>query len=116
MKKIFTVEGNNGATYDIELAATAATFLHYKNQFGGDGFADMKKMVVDNGGDDYDIDTGAFYGLLWSLAYSANKKIKPVDEWLDQFDVAPAEFISQMLPAVAEMLTANAETKEKEKN
>lgn len=116
MKKTYTLEGNEGKTYEIELSATAATFLHYKNQFGGDGFQDMKNMVREVEGGDFDVDTTAFYGLLWSLAYSANKKIKPLDEWLDEFDISPSDFIQQLLGPVAEMLTANAAVTEKEKN
>lgn len=114
MQKTITIE-YEGKEYSIDLKATAATFLHYKAQFGRDGLKDMKNLVTDNG-TDYDIDTEAFYGLLWSLAYSANKKIKPLDEWLEQFDVPPVVFIDQVLPEVASLLTENATSQEQGKN
>lgn len=116
MLKEIKVYGNEGQEYTIKLKATAATFLHYKAQFGRDGLQDMQKVVKTDEDGAFNIDTEIYYGLLWSLAYSADKKIKAVDVWLDQFDVAPIDFIDQTFAEVVALLSDNAEAKQKGKN
>lgn len=112
MKKTIEIEGNEGRKYELELASNAATLLLYKAQFGQDMLQAMDKAQgYSDDGSDADAET--YLQLLWTLAYSADKKIKPIDKWLEDFDIAPLEFIGQTAETVFSLLMANATTKAK---
>jgi len=95
----------------LELRATAATPLIYKNQFGTDFFGDMLKLakVFDNMQDVSDLswedldklDMTILYQAIYAFAKNADQSLGDITEWLSQFQSFPLEDI---MGAVADLI------------
>jgi hypothetical protein len=70
-----------------------------------------KNIVI---GDDFELDV--FYRFLWTFAKSANKGIKPLVEWLEEFDMLPIDFLTEALPQVQDMLISTIKGSARPKN
>lgn len=103
MEKIIRV-----GDYEIPVRATAASLISYKANFGRDGLRDLLALSAAaqksaGGLDGFDADV--LYRFLWVFAKAANRDIPPLEEWLDDFDIPPLDFISGAMPQVVELLT-----------
>lgn len=122
MEKIIRIGG-----YEIPVKSTAASLFAYKANFGRDGLQDIMAFkdlplsysedgaaagVSDLSGIDYDV----IYRFLWVFARAKNPGIKPLEEWLEDFDVPAITFIVEAAPQVTDLLTAALETRQQPKN
>lgn len=120
MKKTVTLCGK-----DVEVAVNAASLIYYKNQFNRDGFQDMLKLAVaanKKGATSFTALTAAgvdfdfVYRFLWIFVYCANKdKVLPFEEFIEQFEVPPIDFINEALPIVLDLLVGEMATTVKPK-
>lgn len=105
MEKIINISGK-----EVKLASTAGTLHRYRMQFKRDLTKDILllentfKDIKTNNADFTAIDLELFENIAWSLAKTADSSIKPIDEWLDQFETFD---IYRVLPVIMEMLQAN---------
>ncbi|MCQ2979628.1 MAG: hypothetical protein MJ245_07515 [Clostridia bacterium] len=105
MEKIINISGK-----EVKLASTAGTLHRYRMQFKRDLTKDIIllentfKDIKTNNADFTAIDLELFENIAWSLAKTADSSIKPIDEWLDQFETFD---IYRVLPVIMEMLQAN---------
>jgi hypothetical protein len=84
MEKIITIDGR-----DVRFKATAALPLYYATHFDSDVLQDclplqeqpVKKNRVHN--------TIIMYRIIWTMAYCADKSIKPMEEWFEDFNNFP---------------------------
>ncbi len=65
-------------------------------------------------GDSFDVEV--FYRFLWVFAKAADKSIPPLEEWLEQFDATPIEFVTEAFPQVVELLLGTVGGTVKSKN
>lgn len=111
--------------YEIEVAANAASVFRYQHEFGKDGLREVMKLgALLNGKNDDDIaqifadgaiDFVFIYQWFWLLASTANNDILPFDEYFEQFDAPPLDFVLGALPVVMDMIISNATTTVKNK-
>ncbi len=105
MEKIINISGK-----EVKLASTAGTLHRYRMQFKRDLTKDILllentfKDIKTNNADFTALDLELFENIAWSLAKTADSSIKPIDEWLDQFETFD---IYRVLPVIMEMLQAN---------
>ena len=94
----------------VALKTTGATLLRYKEQFGKDLLTEILKLeeACKDGMVKVDkLDFELFLNILWIMAKTAVPEIKPLIEWLDDFDEFP---ILEILPKVIEMISALIQT------
>ena len=94
----------------VSLKTTGATLLRYKDQFGKDLLTEILKLeeACKDGMIKVDkLDFELFLNILWIMAKTAVPEIKPLIEWLDDFDEFP---ILEVLPKVIEMISALIQT------
>lgn len=114
MEKIIKIDGK-----EVRFKATAATPLRYKAEFGKDffnellrlenlskAFSNKKKNTETLQGIDFEV----FYNMAWMFAKTADSNIKPVLEWLDEFESFP---FKEILPQIMELMTSCMMTKKK---
>lgn len=106
MEKIIRVGG-----CEIPVRVTAASLLAYKANFGRDGLSDLSVLASTAA------QSGSMEGLdeillrfLWVFAKSASRDIPPLEEWLDGFEIAPIDFVSEVFPQITELLSSAAKT------
>lgn len=81
---------------DVELKVTAATPLHYRNQFKGkDMLKELGELSEDNA-----LETGLFERMLFIM--SGSFKTQSLEEWLEQFELID---IINVIPDVVEIWT-----------
>lgn len=114
MEKILNIDGRQ-----VKFKSTGAYLLRYKAQFGRDAFKDIYKLMgvmsEDNKIADIDaLDLEVLYGMVWTLAKTADPSIPPPMEWLDDFSEFP---IMDILPEVQDMIlsciTSTVQSKKK---
>lgn len=110
MDKFIKLQGRDGAEYELKLRSSAGSLIHYKRQFKSDALADLMKL---ESGEDYDSETLCRF--LWAFAYSYDKSLPPLEEWLDGFDIAPIDFITQITSPIIELVGTNIESETSKK-
>lgn len=113
MEKILNIDGK-----EIHFKSTGAFLLRYKAQFGRDAIGDLIKLEksMDKMKKKKDIDgldTTIFFNLIWTLAKTANPKIKPPMEWLDTFNEFP---IYEIVPQLQDLIYSTIQSSVKSKN
>lgn len=94
---------------DIEMTATAATPMHYRNCFGG------RDIMIEFDALNQD-DSAMDFGIIERLAYvmsGAFKEKVSLEEWLEQF--GPMDVVNAMEDIVS-LYTGNIETQSESKN
>lgn len=111
MEKIIRVGG-----YEIPVRVTAASLLAYKANFGRDGLSDLSVLAASaaQGGSIEGMDE-ILLRFLWVFAKSASRDIPPLEEWLDGFEIAPIDFVSEVFPQITELLSSAAKSSVKPK-
>lgn len=111
MEKTINIDGK-----DVRLISSGATPIIYKNAFGRDFFADLGQFLkiadttskakkgqemtalsplFENG------DIAIMYNFVWVYAKNADMSLKPLDEWLAEFDEFPMfDFMGEVLDLV----------------
>lgn len=111
MEKTINIDGK-----DVRLISSGATPIIYKNAFGRDFFADLGQFLkiadttskakkgqemtallplFENG------DITIMYNFVWVYAKNADMNLKPLDEWLAEFDEFPMfDFMGEVLDLV----------------
>lgn len=122
MEKIIKI-----GSHEIPVKSTASALLRYKLNFGRDALQDLTKLakgmpkkikeddvmeMVSSGGFDMDV----FYRFIWVFAKTADPTIKPLIEWLDDIDITPFEFVTEVFPQIKDLLYNNIKTTIKSKN
>ncbi|HMM31783.1 MAG TPA: hypothetical protein PKB13_08395 [Clostridia bacterium] len=79
MEKVINISGQ-----DVRFKATAALPLHFATHFNEDVLASAFEMKKNRGEN-----TLLMYRMVWTMAYCANKEIKPLEQWLEDFDSFP---------------------------
>lgn len=79
MEKIITIDGR-----DVRFRATAALPLYYATHFNADVLYDAATL-----GDNKAENTIKMYRMVWTMAYCADKTIKPLEQWLNDFESFP---------------------------
>lgn len=82
MEKIIEIDGRK-----VGFKSSAAFLLRYRDYFGKDGLKDLNALM--NVEDDNELTLDAYatmLNMLWVLAKNYNKKIPPVEDWLDDFE------------------------------
>lgn len=116
MEKTITIDGKN-----VRLISSGATPIIYKNAFGSDFFADLGKFLkiaetankakkgqemaallplFENG------DIAIMYNFVWVYAKNADINLKPLEEWLAEFDEFPMfDFLAEVMDLVMRSVT-----------
>jgi len=112
--------------YELPVKSTAAALFSYKSNFGRDGLRDLISLAkgIPTGSDikvediiandNFDLDV--FFRFLWIFAKSADKGIPPIEQWLEGFEVAPFDFVAEVLPQIQELLMSTVKSNVKSKN
>ncbi len=111
--------------YELPVKSTAASLFSYKANFSRDGIKDLIKLskampgsettdIKDINTDELDLDV--FFRFLWVFAKAADKEIKPLEEWLESFDLLPMNFVMEALPQVMDLLMSTVKSSVKSKN
>lgn len=111
MEKTIVIDGKN-----IKLVSSGATPIIYKNAFGTDFFADLGKFLkvadtatnVKKGQEMAALlplfehgDINIMYNFAWVYAKNADANLKPLDEWLTEFEEFPMfDFLGDVLELV----------------
>ena len=107
MEKIIKI-----AEYEIPVKSTAASLISYKANFGRDGLQDLMRMAKSLKGFKGDmtddmvggIDLDTFFRFMWVFAKAADPQIKPIEQWLEGYDVAPLDFAFAAIPQIMDLL------------
>lgn len=115
VEKMLNISGT-----DIKFKSTAGTLRYYRNNFGRDMLKDVailqKRMgeVEKNSSEQFKvIDLELFENIAWAMARTANPDIKPIEEWLDDFETFA---ITKILPEIMNLLVDNMQTENQPKN
>lgn len=114
VEKVLNISG-----HEVRLKSTAGTLRHYRNNFGRDMLKDVarlqeKMQKVNTAMEQFEvIDLGIFENIAWAMAKTANPNIKPIDEWLDDFETFA---ITKILPEITTLLAENMKTENQPKN
>lgn len=109
MEKILTIDGK-----EIGFKSSAAFLLKYRNYFGADGLTDLKNLQTM--GEKGDLNTIiVMQRMLWCLAKTYNKKVPPLEDWLDCFeDFNTGEIFSELTPLISQSLGTVEEVEDKD--
>ena len=115
MEKFIEISGKQ-----IPFKSNGGTMRKYRTQFGRDLLKDVLKMKP---GNDVDlskmteeeqaewatetIDTSVFEDVIWVFAKTADPSIKPVEQWLEEFDEFP---LFEIFAQVQELLMKTIST------
>ncbi|TCJ01575.1 hypothetical protein [Cytobacillus praedii] len=120
MEKTIIIDGK-----EVRLKSTAGTPMRYKAQFGKDYLGEVMKLyqiaqkigLKPEGLSEEQslkllesIDFEVFYNIVWVLAKTANKEIKPPLDWLDEFEEFP---LVDILPEIQDLIASTIQTKKK---
>ena len=96
MEKIIEINGKK-----VGLKASAKFLLLYENYFGKDGLKDLNSLLT-GAGTANDLENAIIiYRITWAMAKNYNKKIAPLEDWLDEFDSFNlADVITELLPLI----------------
>ena len=114
IEKVLNISG-----HQVKLKSTAGTLRHYRNNFGRDMLKDVARLQekfqkVKTSSEQFEaIDLGMFEEIAWSMAKTADVNIKPIDEWLDDFDTFA---ITKILPEIVTLLSDNMKSENQSKN
>lgn len=114
MEKIITIDGK-----DIPFKSTGLTVLRYKAAFHKDFLAEMLNMMILEEllagkiaeADPEKIDLDVVYRIAWVMAKTADEKIPPMMEWLDNFDEFPVFDVLEEISELLESLVRSAKKK-----
>lgn len=111
MEKILTIDGK-----DIGFKSSAAFLLKYRNYFGADGLDDLRNLQeLGNKGDLNTIIM--MQRMVWCLAKTYNKKVPPLEDWLDCFDdFNTGEIFSELAPLINKSLGTTEEIEDEGTN
>lgn len=87
MEKVIRIDGQ-----DVRFKSTAALPLLYSQRFGSDVLNDALTLHNDQGEN-----TMQMFRMIWTMAYCADRSIKPLEQWLDGFDSFPIYSVFQEL-------------------
>ena len=79
MEKVISIDGRQ-----VRFKATAALPLYYATHFNSDVLANALNMN-DNKGEN----TIQMFRMIWTMAYCADKTIKPMEQWFEEFENFP---------------------------
>lgn len=105
MEKIIDMDGKQ-----IKFKSTAGTLMRYRNNFGRDFIKDIvildkKFKNVKSGMTQFElVDLDIFEKIAWSMAKTADERIKDIEHWLDDFE---SFSIMKILPQIMELLVGN---------
>lgn len=95
MEKILTIENNQ-----IGFKSSASFLLKYRSYFGEDGLKDIGKLSKYSEEGDFNAII-IMQRIIWCLAKTYNKKIAPLEDWLDCFEeFDTAEVFSELEPLI----------------
>lgn len=99
MEKIITIDGQ-----EIGFKASAAFLLKYRTYFGEDGLNDLKNLQ--EYGNKGDLNTIIIMQrMLWCLAKTYNKKVPPLEDWLDCFEnFKTGDIFTELAPLISQSL------------
>lgn len=100
MEKTINIGGK-----EIQMRATAATPMHYRNQFKKDM---MVELAAQEGKDFTEMDLGVFERMAYIFS-GAFKDGTSLEEWLEQFDEITA--LTEAIPELMEFWDDNRETR-----
>ena len=107
MEKILTIENKQ-----IGFKSSASFLLKYRSYFGEDGLKDIGKLSKYS-------EEGNFNAIIimqriiWCLAKTYNKKIAPLEDWLDCFEeFDTAEVFSELEPLILKSFGTKKKTNE----
>ena len=108
MEKKITIDGK-----EVGFKSSAAFIMKYRSYFGSDGLLELQNLGKSEGLEAMI----TMQRIIWCLAKNYNKKIAPVEDWLDCFDEFDLEEIyTELEPLVmksfgtTEKLDENAST------
>lgn len=123
MKRTVMIDGKA-----VGFESTAAFVIKYKKQFGKNALKDIASMAntlqkvkktaakenLDQEAETLELlehlDMEVLYNLIWIFAYTADKSIPCLEDWLDSFDDFP---LVDVLNVVTELLEASFSNKKK---
>lgn len=123
MKKTVIIDGKA-----VGFESTAAFMIKYKKQFGKNALKEIaelantiqkikkkaKKENLDQETETLEmlehLDMEVLYNLIWVFAYTADRSIPCLEDWLDSFEDFP---LAEVLETVTELLTASFSSKKK---
>ncbi|NWK10404.1 hypothetical protein [Clostridium cadaveris] len=112
MEKILIIDNK-----EVPFKSTGAFFLKYKAQFKKDGISELIKVseCIEKIGksNTVDLDSDVLYNLIWTLAKTANPKIKPPMQWFDEFETFP---IIEVVIELQDLLMSTIQSSVKAKN
>ena len=79
MEKVIRIDGQ-----DVRFGMTAALPLYYAKYFGSDVYRDALTMGADQGAN-----TTLMFRMIWTMAFQADKSIKPLEQWIEGFNSFP---------------------------
>ena len=99
MEKIITIDGK-----DIGFKSSAAFLLRYRDYFGADGLKDLKNLQTL--GAEGDLNSLIMMErMVWCLAKTYNKKVPPLEDWLDNFENFDiGEIFTELAPLINQSL------------
>ena len=95
MEKIIAIDGR-----DVRFKSTAALPLHYATHFGSDVLMDALSLTDENKA----ASTIHMFRMIWTMAYCADKTIKPLEQWIEEFESFP---IYKVFPELDDMFWAS---------
>lgn len=111
MEKIIQIDGK-----DVGFKSSASFLIRYRDYFGADGLKELSKLSTAQQEGDMNA-LIVMLNMIWALAKNYNKKIPPVEDWLDGFEnfdvVAVFEEVS---PLLFKSLGQTEKTKEEAKS
>lgn len=84
MEKKIIIDGK-----EVGFKSSASFLIKYRSYFGVDGLKELQKLGQDQGLDAVIV----MQKIIWCLAKTYNKKIAPVEDWLDNFETFDLEKI-----------------------
>lgn len=114
IEKVLNISG-----HEVKLKSTAGTLRHYRNNFGRDMLKDVMHLQerlrkVTSSEEQFEVvDLEMFENLAWAMAKTADCNVKPIDEWLDDFDTFA---ITKILPEIMILLADSMQTETQSKN
>lgn len=110
MEKVIKIE-----EYEFVAKSTAASLISYKANFGRDGLKDLVYLSQASSNIE-NLDIDVFFRFLWIFAKAANPNIKPLEQWLEGFEIPPLDFAFAVLPQITDLLGTTVQTSVKPKN
>lgn len=112
MEKILEIDGKK-----VGFKSTAAFLLRYRDYFGKDGLKDINVLMNADDSEDLDLDAyTVMLNMLWVLAKTYDKRIAPVEDWLDDFEDFDITYVyTEIAPLIAKSFGRTVEITPEEK-